>query len=222
MRRHAFGLAAGALSFALALTGLAPAVAASDTAEEQVEISSLRQRTVDRAREALTSPRTYRLSETGDNRRSSPVGGRHPHNTLGTGTSNANINVYTGFRSEDWCGDFAAAIWTGHNKPDPDHFPRIPRNYASSQAWRTETGSNYHDFSADRMPRPGDVVVWQSEESPSHGHVGVVTVVDTDARRIHTIEGNVDGEDIARKIFDWTRAGLRRGDLRVTGFTSRE
>lgn len=186
---------------------------------------TLRDTTVARAEAALVTPKHYRLSTGGTTYTSTPNKAKG-WNYLGKNSSNANINEYTGYKSEEWCGDFAAAMWTGHNKPNPASFPRIPNTYAYSQAWMTETGSAFHKFSVNTLPGRGDVLVWTDNIAANGGHVGVVVAVNKTTKMVTTIEGNqTDGnghkDSIVKFTRKWDSDGPTISGKHFRGFTSR-
>lgn len=222
-------------SLLLAVVGCAavlvlPSTTAAAAAESSAALSTLRQDTVDRARAALTNPRQYRLSPTGPTKWSVPQPG---YNYLGENGSETNYNQYNDFTSDPWCGYFAAAMWTGVMTPNPANFPRIPTHYASSQAWRKETGTSYHPFRRAVLPRPGDVLVWQNgsgtagvDNGNAHGHVGVVVSVNNETDRVVVIEGNAIAVGIhsmiARKEYAWDADGPTIADKHFMGHVDRE
>lgn len=214
-----------ALSLALIAGLLAPAAAQASLPPEGSGLSQLRQDTVDRARAALNNPRSYRLAVDGTIYKSTPSGS---YNYLGRDGSNKNINQYTGNRSEEWCGDFAAAMWTGVNKPNASDYPRIPTSYPSSQAWATDVGDRFRAFSASRtrMPSPGDVLVWTNDDASTGGHVGVVVSVDYSGDTVTTIEGNAaaggNHDSIARFTYAWDSNGPTKSGKWFRGFAERE
>lgn len=199
--------------------------ASADPVEVNPNWSQLRQDTVSRADKALNNVRTFKLagSSTLHDSRVLPAQNR---NVLEKDGSNDNRVVFNGYNGNSWCGSFVAAMWTGKNMPDPASYPRIPTNYESSQAWATDpkvqdlftpfTGPN------QKLPRPGDVVVWKDNDSSWSGHVGLVVEIDTQTRRVDTVEGNVDGDEIARKSYVWGDDGLQRAGKTFRGYTSRE
>jgi hypothetical protein len=219
MRTKVAGIAIAAL-----LTSLAPAV----TQPASAALSSLRQNTVDRAKAALNNPRNFRLVSGGTVYASVPASG---YNYLGKNGSNANRNEFNDYNGLAWCGYFAAAIWTGTNTPNPANFPRIPTDYPSSQAWRTETGSSYHKFSALSLPSPADVVVWQDgsgtagvSNGSATGHVGVVISVNFENMTITTIEGNTGpySDSIKRNTYAWDSNGPTISGKHFMGYVDRE
>lgn len=223
IRRWGTALAAALVSGAV-LSG--PAANAMLPPPDGGSSTSLRDATVARAQNALVSGRTYRLSIAGTTHTSTP-NVADGWNYLGRNGSNANINQYTGYRAEEWCGDFAAAMWTGVNKPNPATFPRIPDSYPSSQAWMTQTGSAFHRFSVSMLPARGDVLVWTNDDASSGGHVGVVAAVNTSTKMVTTIEGNqLDGtghhDSIVRFTRKWDSDGPTISGKHFRGFTSRQ
>lgn len=223
IRRWGLAIAAALVSTAV-LTGTA--ANATLPVPDGGGISALRQATVDRAQAALVNGQQYRLTTGGTTYTSTPNKAAG-WNYLGRDNSNANINEYTGFRVEEWCGDFAAAMWTGHNRPDPANFPRIPDAYASSQQWRLGVGSEFHAYSSGTLPGPGDVLVWTNVGDSAHGHVGVVVAVNYSTKVVTTIEGNrVDGnghkDSIVRDTYSWTGSGPALSGKTFRGFTARD
>ncbi|MFH8788598.1 CHAP domain-containing protein [Streptomyces roseoverticillatus] len=175
-----------------------------------------RQRIVGRTTDALTTPKRFRLKRGGPVLRSVPGRPDQDTNYLGKGRSNANMNEYNDFaRNPDhsqWCGFFAAAMWGRRG---------IPADPGSSRAWRTGTGGRWHPYAADRLPRPGDVLMWAGRGTA--GHVGVVAAVS--GTRVTTVEGNTGyhNDSIARQRYEWTGAGpvLRDRTKTIQGFASR-
>lgn len=186
-------------------------------------ISQLRQDTVDRAKAALANPRKFKTSASSAiyNSTVMPAEGR---NVLERSGSNANRVVFNDYNGLEWCGYFAAAMWTGQNTPSASDFPRIPDAYPSSQAWRTGVGSAFHPFNGPggAKPKPGDVLVWQNVDTSTGGHVGVVISYNYDTDKVTTIEGNVNGDEVARKVYAWDSNGPTNPDKNFKGFTSRD
>ncbi|WP_328842892.1 CHAP domain-containing protein [Streptomyces sp. NBC_00258] len=185
-----------------------PAAVGRDASSQVGAPAGERQQIVDRAVSALATPKKFRLTRGGTIYTSTPASG---YNYLGRGGSNANLNVYNGYRGLPWCGHFAAAMWKHRN---------VPRNYWSSQAWRTGLGDRFHAYSPNRLPQPGDVLVWTNNGDSAHGHVGVVVAVA--GRTVTTIEGNVNPyrDSIARKSYQWTGSGPAMSGKTFRGFAS--
>jgi hypothetical protein len=220
MRKKLVGVVVAAL-----LTALAPVIAQPAHASS---LDALRQASVDRARAALNNPRNFRLVAGGTIYASVPASG---YNYLGKNGSNANRNEFNDYNGLAWCGYFAAAVWTGHNTPVASNFPRIPTDYPSSQAWRTETGSAYHKFAPLSLPTPADVVVWQDgsgtagvSNGNSSGHVGVVVAVSYANMTITTIEGNAGpySDSIVRHTYAWDSDGPTISGKHFMGYVDRE
>jgi hypothetical protein len=214
-----------ALSAASLLTALVALPAAADPLPPTSGLSGLRQATVDRADAALNTPRAFKVagSETVHQSTVRPAQNR---NVLERAGSNANRNVYNRYNGNSWCGSFIAAMWTGRTMPDPASFPRIPTSYESSQAWRTDprVADRFHAYRGpgQTLPKPGDVLVWSDDGSTWAGHVGLVVKVTASTRTILTVEGNVDGDEIARKSYTWGTGGPLRPGKTFRGYTSRE
>ncbi|MBM6400951.1 CHAP domain-containing protein [Phycicoccus sonneratiae] len=214
-----------ALAAASVLTALAAVPALADPLPSTTGLSGLRQATVDRADAALNNPRSFKLA--GSNTlHSSTVKKAQNRNVLELSGSNDNRVVYNDYNGNSWCGSFIAAMWTGHTMPDPAAFPRIPTSYESSQAWRTDprVADRWHPYTGARqaLPAPGDVLVWSDDGSSRAGHVGLVVKVTASTRTILTVEGNVDGDEIARKSYTWGTGGPQRAGKTFRGYTSRE
>jgi CHAP domain len=142
------------------------------------------------------------------------------YNYLGRNGSNENRNIYTAYRPESWCGDFARFVWTSGGTVSAP----VPRNYASSQAWRTDVGSRWHAYSST-LPNPGDVLVWTDHGSSSTGHVAVVTAVDKNKRAISYIGGNEwiagNRDSIVQHSDYWSKMGVSMSGKTFRGFASR-
>ncbi|MGK5733414.1 CHAP domain-containing protein [Streptomyces sp. URMC 124] len=228
LRPRSIALPTAVVLLVLALTGATAALAESaptavtvapaawatpgpDSAE-----TTERQKIVDRALAALTTPKRFRLERGGTVYLSRPGHPDEDTNYLGKGNSNANMNEYNGFarnpNHRQWCGFFAAAMWGGHGLPvDP----------GSSRAWRTGTGHRWHPYAAGRLPRPGDVLMWAGRRPAGH----VAVVVGVSGTRVTTVEGNTGyhNDSIARQRYEWTGAGpvLKDRTKVIQGFASR-
>ncbi|GGX98368.1 CHAP domain-containing protein [Streptomyces hiroshimensis] len=175
-----------------------------------------RQKIVDRALAALTTPKRFRLKRGGPVYLSRPGHPDQDTNYLGRGNSNANMNEYNDFarnpNHRQWCGFFTARMWDGRG---------VPADPGSSRAWRTGTGHRWHPYAAGRLPQPGDVLMWAGRNHA--GHVGVV--VDVSGTRVTTVEGNTGyhNDSIARQRYEWTGAGpaLKDRTKVFQGFASR-
>ncbi len=185
--------------------------------------STLRSDTVARAQAALTHPRKFKTSATSPVYLSTVLAAQK-RNVLERGGSEANRNVFNGYNGAEWCGYFVAAMWTGTNVPDPAVYPRIPSSYPSSQAWMTQSGSRFHAFTGanQTLPKPGDVLVWTNTTPGTGGHVGLVVSVNGTTRTVHTIEGNVNGDEVAAFAYPWGAHGAVRSGKTFRGYTSRE
>ena len=115
-------------------------------------------------------------------------------------------------------------MWSGENTPNLADYPRIPSGYPSSQAWRTGVGDRFHAFNGAGgvKPRPGDVLVWQNIDTSTGGHVGVVISFNYDTNQVVTIEGNVNGDEVARKVYAWDSNGPSISGKNFRGFTDRD
>ncbi|MGW2839211.1 CHAP domain-containing protein [Streptomyces sp. NPDC001493] len=167
-----------------------PVAQKGSTAASKTSFPSVRSQIVANANRALTKPTKYRTSKKGSVRLSKPKSGS---NYLG----GKNLNEYNNFNGDPWCGYFAAAMWGKRG---------VPSSYASSQAWRG-LGSRYHAYNVNRLPQPGDVLVWTNKGDRAHGHVGVV--VGVKGRTVTTIEGNTGAGDdsVTRKVYNWGNRG---------------
>jgi hypothetical protein len=218
------GLLLVAATGLLAVPGIAPSTAIP--VPEGQPLSKLRQDTVDRARAALNNPRKFKTSSTSATYLSTVLKDQG-RNVLERNGSNANRVVFNDFNGLEWCGYFAAAMWTGTNTPDPDNYPKIPDSYPSSQAWRASgeagVGNRFHAFRAGgALPKPADVLVWTNNDASTGGHVGVVVSVNYDTKKVTTIEGNVNGDEVARKVYAWDSNGPTLSGKVFRGFASRE
>lgn len=189
-------------------------------------LSTLRQETVDRANNLLAADVKYKDAAGTVRLSTQPTGIR---NVLSWGGSNTNSNVFNDYNGQDWCGYFVARTWTGQNTPAPASFPRIPTLYMRSQAWRTDAKTPYFRFSQTRLPKPGDVLVWQNgagtagvDNGVATGHVGVVTAVNATTKVVTTVEGNVAGDEINRRTYAWDANGPTLPDKHFMGHTARE
>lgn len=221
-RRPLAPLLAAGVAIAAA-TAATPPASADDAG---AQLSPLRQETVDRANRLLAGEHDYRASAGGVLRSSRPNGAR---NYFEAGGSNANRNEFNGFNGQDWCGFFLATVWTGQRVPARGAYPRLPRYYERSQAWRTDAGGRYRAFRAGRLPQPGDVLVWQNgagtagvPTSTATGHVGVVVAVNPSTKRVTTVEGNVNGDEIARRSYAWDADGPSLPGKHFLGHVLRE
>lgn len=222
----AAGLVAAAVPAAQAGPARTDATSASAGATATTALTTLRQQTVDRANTLLAADLRYE-DAAGTVRVSTQPGANR--NLLSWEGSNTNSNVLNDFNGLDWCGYFVARTWTGENTPSPSAFPRIPTYYMRSQAWRTEAKTPYFRFAQSRLPKPGDVLVWQNgagapgaDNGTSTGHVGVVTAVDATTHAVTSVEGNVNGDEIRRYTYAWDADGPTKDGKHFMGHTARE
>lgn len=207
-------------------TGSGAAATIASGAQSSTAKSSLRDDTVRRARALLRNQHRFQTRKGGTRFLSTVSTGR---NRLERNGSNANRNEFNGFNGWDWCGYFVATAWTGKRVPAASSYPRLPRYYMRSQAWRTDSGDRYRRYRADRMPRRGDVLIWQNGPGrpgqvtgEAYGHVGVVVRVNRDTGRVRTIEGNVAGDEIRRYSYTWDDAdGPSKSGKHFLGHASR-
>lgn len=180
----------GGLTAGQATADTVPVGRKASTSASKTSLPSVRSQIVANANRALTTPTKYKASKNGPVRVSTPKSGS---NYLG----GRNLNVYNNYNGDPWCGYFAAAMWGKRG---------VPGNYASSQAWRG-LGSRYHAYNVNRLPQPGDVLVWTNNGDRAHGHVGVV--VGVKGRTITTVEGNTGAGDdsVTRKVYNWGKRG---------------
>ena len=213
---------AATVALATCATVLPLAPAAADPLPSTSGLSALRQDAVTRADRALNTPRSFAKAGS-DRLYESRVLPAQNRNVLEHEGSNDNRNVFNDYNGQEWCGYFIAAMWTGQNTPDPAQFPRVPAAYPSSQAWMTDADGRFRAFTGagQRLPRPGDVLVW-TNDSGVGGHVALVVKTLVDTRRVITVEGNVDGDEIARKSYAWDADGPTRDGKRFRGYALRE
>ena len=205
------------------------AVGATGTSSVQgaaAALSTLRQDTVDRANHLLAADLKFKDAAGTVRTSTQPSTNR---NVLSFCGSNTNSNVLNDYNGLDWCGYFVARTWTGANTPAPSAYPRIPTYYMRSQAWRTESKTPYHRFSASLLPKPGDVLVWQNgsgtagaDNGNPYGHVGVVTAVNATTKVVTSVEGNVEGDEIRRYTYAWDSNGPTKDGKHFMGHASRE
>lgn len=200
--------------------------ASATTTSATTALSTLRQDTVDRANRLVSADLSFK--DAGGTVRTSTQPGPN-RNVLELDGSNTNSNVLNDFNGLDWCGYLVARTWTGTNTPDPALYPRIPTSYMRSQAWRTDAETPYYRFSQSRLPKPGDVLVWQNgsgtvgaDNGNPYGHVGVVTAVDATTKVVTSVEGNVEGDEIRRITYAWDANGPTKDGKHFMGHTSRE
>lgn len=189
-------------------------------------LSTLRQDTVNRANNLIKADLKYKDANGTVRLSRQPTANR---NVFEYNLSNTNSNVFNAFNGLDWCGYFVARTWTGKNAPNGADYPRLPTYYMRSQAWRTAAKTPYHRFSQSRLPRPGDVLVWQNgtgsagaDNGNPYGHVGVVTAVNTTTKVVTSVEGNVAGDEIRRYTYAWDSNGPTKDGKHFMGHTSRE
>ncbi|MFI1259102.1 CHAP domain-containing protein [Streptomyces netropsis] len=175
-------------------------------AAEPAGLTAERQQIVNRAVQALTTPKRFKLKNSPKEYKSQPgwLGPGRPDkdtNYLGLNGSNDNRNEYNGFAAKpthrQWCGFFAGAMWPRHSRPS---------DVGSARAWRDDLGKRWHPYSPSRPPQPGDVLMWANMQART-GHVGVVVAVDGD--KVTTIEGNTGwkNDSISREHYTWTGNG---------------
>ncbi|NHA67986.1 CHAP domain-containing protein [Phycicoccus flavus] len=224
-RRPALALVLAAAALAASTAVAAPATA--DPIPVGSNLSQLRQDTVKRASAALNNPRAFKLAGSDTIHKSTVYPARNK-NVLELDGSNANRVVFNHYNGNSWCGSFIAAMWTGKTMPDASAYPRLPRSYESSQAWRTDAkvSTLWHPFTGagQRLPRPGDVLVWSDDGSSWAGHVGLVVQIDTSSspRTVTTVEGNVSGDEIRKLTYAWGSEGPKRTGKTFRGYTARD
>ncbi|MDT0212771.1 CHAP domain-containing protein [Rothia sp. ARF10] len=215
-----------AVPTAQARQNVADGTASSTGQDAASALSTLRQDTVDRADRLVSTDLSFK--DAGGTVRTStqPSADR---NVLERDGSNTNSNVLNDYNGLDWCGYLVARTWTGTNTPDPAVYPRIPTHYMRSQAWRTDAKTPYYRFSQSRLPKPGDVLVWQNgsgtagaDNGNPYGHVGVVTAVNATTKVVTSVEGNVAGDEIRRITYAWDANGPTKDGKHFMGHTSRE
>ncbi|MFE5868549.1 CHAP domain-containing protein [Streptomyces roseifaciens] len=197
-------------------TAVTMAPAAWATPEPDGAVTAERQKIVERALSALTTPKRFRLTRGGPVYLSRPGHPNRDTNYLGKGNSNANLNEYNGFagnpNQRPWCGFFAARMWANRG---------VPADPGNSRAWRSGTGDRWHPYAADRPPQPGDVLMWAGRNHAGH----VAVVVGVSGTRVTTVEGNTGyhNDSIARQRYEWTGAGpvLKDRTKVIQGFASR-
>jgi len=174
-----------ATGFTAALAVMSLSATAAHASEEAVSAPS-RQRIMNWTVSSLENGQRYQVD--GVRYTSTPNLTHSPrYNYLGRNGSNENRNVYTGFSSIEWCGLFAKSMWTIGGQVTNT---QVPRDAASSQAWRTEVGNRFHTYRVADFPEIGDVLVWTNDGDSAHGHVAVVTSANPANGRINWIGGN--------------------------------
>ncbi|GGP83879.1 CHAP domain-containing protein [Streptomyces calvus] len=189
------GLAVSQAQAAPAEPAIATAAATGEkSAASASSLALTRQQIVARAEHALKTPTKYRTAKNGPIKLSTPKGN---NNYLG----GHNLNVYNNYNGQSWCGHFAAAMWGKQG---------VPAKYEASQRWRTHMGNRFHPYRVNRLPQPGDVLVWTNTSNNAFGHVGVV--VSVKGRSVTTIEGNAGAgtDSVTRQTYSWD-------DKRATG-----
>lgn len=120
-----------------------------------------------------------------------------------------------------WCVYFVKLIW---HLQAPDWLkPKIKSaiSGSSQQTWQNVTQDSA--FLISKIPKPGDMVIWQNYKNGAGlntGHAGVVTKVNVN--NFHTIEGNTnlsvsnDGIEVAEKVREYNFTN--NNGLRLKGF----
>jgi hypothetical protein len=124
-------------------------------------------------------------------------------------------NVYNNYSGDAWSGHFARYAWTVGGV---QHNLHLPKNYAGTQAWRTQAGVRYRPY-GDRLPQPADVLLWTDSADPTSGHVAVVTDVDT-VRRTVVYVGGDENDSIVRHVKSWSAMGDSMAGKTFRGFHS--
>lgn len=222
----AAGLITAAVPTAQAQPTAGDARTTSSVTASTTALSTLRQQTVNRANSLVKADLKYKDNAGTTRLSTQPTLNR---NVLSYSGSNTNRNVLNDYNGQDWCGYFVARTWTGENTPSPSSFPRIPTYYMRSQAWRTSAKTPYYRFAQSRLPKPGDVLVWQNgsgtagaDNGNPYGHVGVVTAVNTTTKVVTSVEGNVAGDEIRRYTYAWDSNGPTKDGKHFMGHTARE
>lgn len=209
--------------------GEATSVSSAESAT--TALSTLRQDTVNRANNLIKVDLRYKDANGTIRLSTQPSVNRNVLEYNGSNTNRNELNAYSaGYSSGlDWCGYFIARTWTGKNAPNGADYPRLPTYYMRSQAWRTDAKTPYYRFAQSRLPRPGDVLVWQNgtgsagaDNGNPYGHVGVVTAVNTTTKVVTSVEGNVEGDEIRRYTYAWDSDGPTKSGKHFMGHTSRE
>lgn len=124
-----------------------------------------------------------------------------------------------------WCAYFAELVWKEAYAHHNSFMIAELNELFSGSAVRTY--SNFRKsrrFSAESIPVPGALVVWQKyvgEEPHWQGHIGVVVSEPDETGKYWAIEGNTnaaggrEGIEVAKKL---NIVGARRGSLREKGF----
>ena len=134
----------------------------------------------------------------------------------------ANCNFYTGwwgrgsssgcpsgFRSEEWCADFAQYVWNKSGTYDADHVLN-----AGSRSFK-DYGTSYGGWHGGDTKgiRPGDAVVWDDNtEAGRAGHVGIVATIN--GADIWIVSGNYGNHVAKHRLSDVS------GSLTYLGYSS--
>lgn len=222
-KKLARGLVLSLLTATFAVLPGLTSTASADGVSVQLTEAETRTEIVSVTRWQLINPRPYKTDCSGGTTyQSTPEpDASPPYNYLGRSGSNSNCNIYNGYNGQDWCGYFARWAW---DKGGAYDVAQKPTHYASSQAWMTETGSRFHAYGST-LPKAGDVIVWTNNGDSAHGHVAVVTFVNTSNRAITYIAGNEathgNSDSIVQHSDYWSNMDISMEGKTFRGFASR-
>lgn len=132
---------------------------------------------------------------------------------LGKNEADGSYKMFTEGRGEWWCADFVSYVvkeaYAKLGKDVPDGFGS--NQVEQLQKWAIANGCYIDSNSADdkvtyikENVRPGDVIIFKQN---GRSHTGLVESIDPDGT-IHTIEGNTDTDDVARRQYKADEASL--------------
>lgn len=92
-----------------------------------------------------------------------------------------------------WCVKFCS--WCAKTAGIPSEV--MPLNGTNVWIFKNDVlnrGGKYYDTNTDYIPRPGDFVIYGTQENHD-GHIGLIVEVDVEAKKVTTIEGNTSKEN---------------------------
>lgn len=115
---------------------------------------------------------------------------------------------YTG---AEWCAFFARLVWL---KSLPEKYRTIAKKHLSGSSQQTYV--NFANdksglFRVSKTPKPGSIVIWQSNTNKAKGHAGIVESVNPLSFTV--IEGN-RGDAVTRVTYKKTNPNMQSAVLR--------
>lgn len=96
---------------------------------------------------------------------------------------------YNNYNGHQWCAYFATSMLRAAGYD-------IPKMSGSKAVLRWFSSHGHSTFTDPAQAAAGDIIVWS--RGGESGHIGIVVANDTEARRLSTVEGNVEGDKVKR------------------------